>query len=53
MVEANVAPMYNRILINCEQSRALGEIRDFPLPKLVSAELRVRDNERVVAEAVG
>jgi type I restriction enzyme, S subunit len=49
--EANVASIYHRILINCEQSRALGEIRDLLLPKLISGELRVKEAERIVAEA--
>jgi type I restriction enzyme, S subunit len=33
------------------QSRTLGAIRDALLPKLISGELRVKEAERVVAEA--
>jgi len=35
------------------QSRTLAAIRDALLPKLISGELRVKDAERVVAEAAG
>jgi type I restriction enzyme S subunit len=48
--EAKVASIYHRILINCEQSRSLSEIRDLLLPKLISGELRVAEAERLVAE---
>jgi type I restriction enzyme, S subunit len=51
--EEHVAPIYHRMLINCEQSRTLGEIRDLLVSKLISGELRVKDAEGLVAEAAG
>jgi type I restriction enzyme S subunit len=49
--EETVTPLYDRVLINCEESRTLAALRDALLPKLISGELRMRDAERVVAEA--
>jgi type I restriction enzyme S subunit len=49
--EEAVAPLYHRVLLNCEESRTLAALRDVLLPKLISGDLRVRDAERVLAEA--
>lgn len=49
--EETAAPLYHRVLINCEESRTLAALRDALLPKLISGELRVRNAERLVAEA--
>jgi type I restriction enzyme S subunit len=40
-----------RILSACSESRTLATFRDALLPKLISGELRVRDAERILAEA--
>jgi len=50
--ESAVAPLYRRILVNCEQSSTLAMIRDALLPKLISGELRVKDVDRFIAPAV-
>jgi type I restriction enzyme, S subunit len=44
-------PWYDRIVAAKRESRTLTALRDALLPKLISGELRVRDAERVVAEA--
>jgi type I restriction enzyme S subunit len=49
--EETVAPLYHRVLINCEESRTLAALRNALLPKLISGGLRVRDAEPLVAEA--
>jgi type I restriction enzyme S subunit len=41
-----------RLRVNTAESRTLAALRDALLPKLMSGELRVRDAERAVAEAV-
>jgi type I restriction enzyme S subunit len=46
-----VEPFVSQLLANCTQSQTLAAARDSLLPKLISGELRVRDAERVVAEA--
>jgi type I restriction enzyme S subunit len=46
-------PILNRALGNRRQSQTLAEMRDALLPKLISGELRVREEDRVVAEAAG
>jgi type I restriction enzyme S subunit len=46
-----VRPMIERIRINIMESRALAEIRDTLLPRLLSGEIRVKDAERVVEAA--
>lgn len=43
---------FDRVQANLEQSRTLAALRDALLPKLMSGELRVRDAERALAEAV-
>jgi type I restriction enzyme S subunit len=44
-------PWYDRIIAAKRESRTLATLRDTLLPKLISGELRVRDAERLVAEA--
>lgn len=46
------APMIESIWKRSVESRTLAEIRDALLPKLISAELRVPDAERIVSEVV-
>nr|WP_232835725.1 restriction endonuclease subunit S [Actinocorallia populi] len=47
-----VRPMLQRQQAAEEESRSLMELRDALLPKLMSGEIRVKDAERVVEEAV-
>ena len=42
--DAFVQPMINQIKINSNQSRTLASIRDTLLPKLLSGEIRAKDN---------
>jgi type I restriction enzyme S subunit len=49
--EERVTPLYQRVLINCEESRTLAALRDALLPKLISGELRVKDAEKFVGGA--
>lgn len=49
--EAIVAPLLQRLVSNRAENRALAATRDFLLPKLMSGEVRVRDAEKLVAEA--
>jgi type I restriction enzyme S subunit len=44
-------PIFDRMEVARQESKNLASIRDFLLPKLISGELRVREAERVVAEA--
>jgi type I restriction enzyme S subunit len=48
--EGLVAPWFEAILANVEQSRTLAALRDTLLPKLISGELRVKDAERFLKE---
>lgn len=45
-------PSYARIVSNERESRILTALRDTLLPKLISGELRVKDAERIAAQAV-
>lgn len=47
-----VRPWFNQMKANDEQSLTLASIRDALLPKLLSGEIRVKDAERFVEEAV-
>ena len=51
MFEERIAPLFQRMLGNINESRTLATIRDTLLPKLISGELRVKDAERVAAYA--
>jgi type I restriction enzyme, S subunit len=48
---AMVGPLFARAAAAARESRVLASLRDALLPKLISGELRMRDAERVVAEA--
>lgn len=41
-----ISPLFQRILINTEESRTLAALRDVLLPKLLSGEIRVKDTSR-------
>lgn len=45
-------PLHSRVVCNERSSRALSELRDALLPKLISGELRIPDAERIVGEQV-
>jgi type I restriction enzyme S subunit len=47
-----VGPLDRRIVANNEESRTLEALRDTLLPKLISGELRVKDDESVMEAAV-
>lgn len=47
-----VRPMFHRIALNLEESRTLAALRDALLPKLLSGEIRVKQAEKIVGEAV-
>ena len=47
-----VEPVYTKIRLNLEESRALAALRDTLLPRLISGELRVPDAEKFVEAAV-
>jgi type I restriction enzyme, S subunit len=49
--EETVTPLYEHVLINCEQSRTLAPLRDALLPKLISGELQVKDIENSAERA--
>jgi type I restriction enzyme S subunit len=49
---ACVEPMLDRIISNIHESHTLAATRDFLLPKLMSGEVRVRDVEKFVGEAI-
>jgi len=44
-----VAPMFEKMYFNDQQSRTLAALRDTLLPKLISGELRVPDSEKICA----
>ena len=50
--EGGVAPLVHRIFSNCNESCILAAIRDALLPKLISGEIPVKDDERTVGRAV-
>jgi type I restriction enzyme S subunit len=43
-----IRPMIDRIIANMHESRTLAELRDALLPKLLSGELRVHPDEKLV-----
>jgi type I restriction enzyme S subunit len=47
-----LSPMIDKLVLNRLESRTLAEIRDTLLPKLLSGELRVKDADRVLEEAI-
>lgn len=46
-----IAPLFDQLVSNAQQSRSLAQLRDTLLPKLISGELRVPDAERILREA--
>ena len=46
-----IAPLFDQLVSNAQQSRSLAQLRDTLLPKLISGELRVPDAERMVGAA--
>lgn len=47
-----LAPLFDQMVSNAQQSRSLANLRGTLLPKLISGELRVPDAERIVGAAV-
>lgn len=50
--DETVAPLFDRIVANDKESNTLAATRDLLLPKLMSGEVRVKDAEKVVGEAL-
>jgi type I restriction enzyme S subunit len=50
--EAAVNPLFKRALVNIENSRALADLRDALLLKLISGEIRVKDAEKFIERAI-
>lgn len=50
--EAQVGPMFERILLNVREAATLARTRDLLLPKLMSGEIRIRDAEQTVEALV-
>jgi type I restriction enzyme S subunit len=51
LIRTLITPLFARAATATEESRTLAAIRDALLPKLISGALRVKDAERVLAEA--
>ena len=49
-LNAIIAPLFDQLVINAQQSRCLAKLRDTLLPKLISGEVRVSDAIPQVAE---
>lgn len=47
-----IAPLFDQLVSNAQQSRSLAQLRDTLLPKLISGELRVPDADRIVGAVV-
>lgn len=47
-----IASQFDQLVSSAQQSRALAQLRDTLLPKLISGELRVPDGERIVGATV-
>jgi type I restriction enzyme S subunit len=43
--DSTLAPLFDQMVSNAQQSRCLAQLRDALLPKLISGELRVKDAE--------
>jgi type I restriction enzyme S subunit len=50
--ETYVGPLFERILLNIEQSQTLAAVRDALLPKLISGELRVTNASHFIESAL-
>ena len=51
-LDEKLRPLWSRALVAEQETLVLAELRDTLLPKLISGELRVRDAEKVVEDAV-
>lgn len=51
-LNAQIAPYFQQIRANSDESRTLADLRDTLLPKLISGELRVPDVEKILEDAV-
>ncbi|MEW5704330.1 MAG: restriction endonuclease subunit S [Pseudomonadota bacterium] len=49
--DETVRPLFDRIVANDKENRALAATRDYLLPKLMSGEVRVRQADKLVGEA--
>lgn len=49
---SEIAPLFDQLVRNEQQSRSLAQFRDALLPKLISGELRVEDADRIVEVTV-
>ena len=49
--EKRIQPLFEQVRLNSDQTRALAQLRDFLLPKLMSGEIRLKEAEKAV-EAV-
>ncbi|ARW11839.1 restriction endonuclease subunit S [Acetobacter ascendens] len=49
--ENMISKYFERILVNCQESRTLAQLRDLLLPKLMSGEISIRDAEKMVEDA--
>lgn len=50
--DSAIAPLFDQLVSNAQQSRSLAQLRDTLLPKLISGELRVPDAGRIVGGAL-
>lgn len=50
--EKMVAPFFQKALENVRQTQHLAQLRDLLLPKLMSGEIRIRDAEKMVGDAL-
>ena len=49
--DCTIAPLFEQIIKTSLQSKALGQLRDTLLPKLISGEVRIKDAERLAETA--
>lgn len=52
LFEATNTPIIERAIVSLQEARTLVTLRDTLLPKLISGELRIRNAERLVSDAV-
>lgn len=52
LFEYTCRPLYERLVVNVEEASTLASLRDLLLPKLMSGEIRIREAEKLVGEAV-
>ncbi|PAT35318.1 restriction endonuclease subunit S [Vandammella animalimorsus] len=51
-IDAFIAPQFEQMIRNAQQSRTLAQLRDTLLPKLISGELRVADNANFIENSI-